>query len=387
MSTYFKKRIIKPFVALAVVMFLGGLAVFANPVKTMAADAIGSSTIETASPITPGQYNGPALEFQQAAFYKITVKAGQELKIVGNFTPARTDYGGTLNTIRIYDQDRVQLVDQFEGSGTAVNVVTATTLASSAKETQTYYIEVTDDAWGTSSSTLDISLTDRYDAESNTDAGQTIETAMAIQAGRHTGYLSQVDTDDYFSVPAASGKFSIKVIPNGKMQPMVEIYDQDRTILSTHMAQNVGEIFTLTADVAQAGNVFVHISCDSSTGCVDEAREYVFATSISGNGDVVENTATDGQSNLTTAAGAATSQNNNNLWIALGILGVIVVIVIVAVVVSKRKKGQANAKSLQQHADSSQTSQPINDETNNKESMVGPQAEGSAPPSKEEQKK
>lgn len=349
------KRIVKPLFFLLVAAFFSCLVI--NPAKTQAADAIGGSSIETAVQITPGQYNGPSLEYGQAAYYKITINAGQELKVVGNFTPMTTSYGGTSNSIRFYDENRVQLVDQYGNSGVVVNVVTAATLASSVKASQTYYIEITDDSWGTASSTLDVSLTDRFDANSTTDAGQTIETAMSIEQGEYSGYLSQVDSDDYYSVPASAGQFTVSITPYINMSPTIEIYDQNRTLLATQWAQNAGEIFQITADVQQAGNVYVHINCNVNYGCVDEAYEYTFTAYGGNNEDLV--TTAETITTGTTAQQETTSKTTNYLWwIVAAVAGVIVMIIII-VLVARRKKPQSTTVASGAEQPQAQTPPPV----------------------------
>ncbi len=332
------KCIVKPLAILVVAAFFGCLI---NPTKVQAADAVGGDSLGTAVQITPGQYNGPALEFEQAAYYKITVNAGQELKVVGSFIPMTTSYGGTSNSIRFYDENYVQLVDQYENSSVAVNVVTATTLASSVKSSQTYYIEITDESWGTASSTLDISLTDRFDANSTTDAGQTIDTALPIALGEYNGYLSQVDTDDYYSVSAAAGQLSVSITPYVDMSPTIEIYDQDRTLLASQWAQNAGEIFQVTANIQKAGNVYVHINCDMNTGCVDEAYEYAF-TVAAANSENLISTGNGGttSSTSTTTQPVTESKSTNYLWWIIAAVVVAVIVVLIIIFASRRKKSQ-----------------------------------------------
>lgn len=284
MKTDAQKCIVQSITFLTVAFLIGG-AVFLKPIQTKAADITkGGSAIEVAVPITPGKYTGIPLAADEATFYSISVKAGQELKVTGSFISERPEYG-TINTIEIFNDDRKSLVSKFESE--INNVVSVSALADSSKATHTYYIKASDDTWGTASGEIDITLTDRFDVESGTDAGKSIEKALTIKPGSHKGYLSDVDTDDYYSVPASQGAFSVKTTPSSKMSPTVEIYDQSRTKLAEQTADNAGQIFTLTADVPRTENVYLRFNCDINSGCESEASEYSFITST-GSGGVTD---------------------------------------------------------------------------------------------------
>lgn len=335
MNVQFKRRVLNPLAVIIISVLFGGLAILARPVETQAADiAKGGSAIEVAVPITAGKYTGLPLAQNEQTFYKITVKAGQELKVAGSFKPETMSYGGTSNTIRLYNENRQEQAYEFEGTGGVTNVVSAVTLADSEKPSQTYYIEISDDSWGTASGELDVTLTDRYDAESTTDAGQTIDTTMTIKPGSHKGYMSQIDTDDYYSIPAAAGKFAVKVTPNGKMMPTVEIYDQNRTLLAEQTSTNPGQIFTLSADIVKTENIYLHFHCDINTGCANAALDYTFVTSTTSSGDIASTDTTP----TTTAKANNNAATNNNTWIGLAVLAVIIVAIVVAVIVANRKK-------------------------------------------------
>ncbi|MGD8373595.1 MAG: hypothetical protein PVI21_01930 [Candidatus Woesebacteria bacterium] len=311
-------------------LLLSAIATTFNSAKIMAADATGGSSLDSAMQLSPGQYYGPALPVKQSAFYKISLNAGQELVFEGTFTPQTTEYGGTANTIKIFNQDRTELVSVFGSSGTSENIVTATTLASAEKSTQIYYIQVIDEAWGTASSVLDVTVNDRFDAGSGTDAGQEIGSALNIQAGSFDGYVSKADTDDFYVLPVTAGKLSVRVAPNGAMTPYVELYDNNKILVGTTMAQNAGETIILTGDV-DGGVAYVHIKCDSDTGCGDAAVDYKF--------DVAKGATLTADTSSYSQTGAGSDADISwGLYVAAVVASVVVVCVITLLVVKHNKK-------------------------------------------------
>lgn len=354
-----QKNLVRFISMIACALFLSAIATTFTSVKTLAADATGGSSFDSAMQISPGQYYGPSLPVKQSAFYKISVNAGQELTFEGSFTPEMTEYGGTANTIKIFNEDRTELVSVFNSSDTSENVVTATTLASAQKPTQTYYVQVTDEAWGTASSVLDVTVADRFDAGSNTDAGQTIDNALGIQTGLYAGYMSQVDTDDYYVLPVSAGKLSVRVTPNSKMTPYVELYDQNGGIVGTTMAQGPGEAIVLTANV-DAGNAYVHLKCGSDTGCGSAAVDYKFEVVA---GDAVLEVV--GQNNTQAAAKERSIWGDAMMWVFVVVAGIIAVAVGAIVVAILRRNKNRSSMLLSKgstHPDS-QSVQPVQNNT------------------------
>ncbi|MFA7244161.1 MAG: hypothetical protein WC080_02660 [Patescibacteria group bacterium] len=232
----------------------------------------GGSTIDTAVGIAAGSYTVGRLVENEKHFYSISVKAGQELKVTGTFKvlTENAQYG-TLNTIELFSDDKESMVSEFEDAPAPITVAA---LANSTKSTHTFYIRLSDDTWGTESGTFEVSLTDRFDAGSTTDAGQAITSAMSLNPGTYTGYYSSVDTDDYYAVSAKAGPFSVKLTPDTKAVPTVKVFDSNRTELGYEMAGNAGEIKTVSVDLSSDQVVYVGINCDINSGCETAASEY-----------------------------------------------------------------------------------------------------------------
>jgi hypothetical protein len=232
----------------------------------------GGSTIDAAVAISAGAYSVGTLETDENHFFSIGIKPGQELVVSGKFiVKAENEQYGTLNTLELYDDSKESLVSAFDD---ASNLISIAALASSAINSQTFYIRISDDTWGTESGELTIALNDRYDASSGTDAGQSITSAISIEPGSYKGYLSENDTDDYYAVLAKSGAFSVNLTPDVKARPTIKIYDSNRTELKNEMADNVGQIMAVSTDLTSDQTVYVDVNCDINAGCESAASEY-----------------------------------------------------------------------------------------------------------------
>ena len=253
-------------VTLILILTLFSTKVYAASIPT------GGTAIDSAVTITAGTYTVGALTAEEEMYYSISLKAGQELVVTGTFQVAEEyhDYG-TNNAINIYDENKVAIVEEYESAGT---LMTASTLANSTKSTYTYYISIADDTWGTASGTLGIAVNDRYDANSSTDAGSTFDSAMTVAAGSYTGYLSATDIDDYYTISGVAGTISAKVTPAQTGTPSVTIYDANRAELVNEWASNGGQIVTATGEISTNQKVYIKVSCEYSSDCLDPASVY-----------------------------------------------------------------------------------------------------------------
>jgi len=267
---------------LMALLVFGASFVYGGQIKSALAASIakGGATIDAAVSITAGTYTVGALVEKEPQFYSISVKAGQELTVSGTFKVA-SEYEsyGTNNALEIFDDAKVSLTDAYETAGDPISVAT---LADSSKATHTYYVKMADDTWGTESGNITIALNDRFDANLGTDAGGGFDVANTITSGSYTGYLSQVDTDDYFIVSADKGSASVKLTPASDATPTVKIYDANRKLLEEKSGSNDGEIFTATAEIEATQKIYIQINCDINNGCVDAASKYSIVISAGG---------------------------------------------------------------------------------------------------------
>lgn len=271
----FRSRFLWSKIIISTIVLMLVFGVFATlfTQKVLAASLpAGGTTIDSAVVISAGSYSVGALVEKENHYYSIGVKAGQELTVTGKFKVlTENEQYGTLDTIELYDSNKESLVSSFDDAG---SLITVSTLASSEKTDNIYFIRISDDTWGTESGELTVTLTDRFDANSGTDAGQKIESALAISSGSYKGYFSQVDIDDYYAISAKKGAFSVKLTPEAKTSPTVKIFDSNRKELASETAENEGAVISLSTDLASDQTVYVDVNCDINFGAVSKASEY-----------------------------------------------------------------------------------------------------------------
>ncbi len=240
----------------------------------------GGESIDGAAIISAGTYSIGQMAEKEARYFQISVKAGQELEVSGTFVAIDPGFS-TNNTIEIFDDNKGSLTSEMESAGTAIS---QKTLASSSKDIHTYIIKITDDTWGTASGEVKIALNDKYDASTKTDAPDNFAKALAVASGNYKGYLSQIDTDDYFKISAKKGPISVKVTPASKdMIPTVKIYDANHKEIESKISKSAGAIVTASTDLIADGEAFFSINCDINTGCGSLACEYNMEINFVGN--------------------------------------------------------------------------------------------------------
>jgi len=253
---------------LGIIVFLGMLLFgLIGIAKAQPALPRGGDGFETAVEIKPGSYKGRSLKSHEIEYFYITdVKPGQEIKVKGTFTPETKL--SAIAIVDLYDEDRTDLrVGCYEsGEGTMAIPCEASWMTNSDKETYKYYIRTGSDTWNITSYLLDVSLIDRYDAGSQTDAGDTVEKAIEIASGEYKSYLSGkagADTKDFYKVAAKKGEtLTVKVTPPSEATMRIAVYDKDRKVLKDEYASNPGAIVTNSVSIAKSEDIFVAVICD-----------------------------------------------------------------------------------------------------------------------------
>lgn len=227
----------------------------------------GGDGFESSVKLEAEDYKGSSIKSHEAEYFYIDdVKPGQEIKIRGTFTPETSL--SAIATVDLYDENRTDLrVGCNEsGEGTMDISCEVSWTTNSAKETYKYYIRVGSDVWSITSYLLDISLIDRYDAGSQTDAGDTVEKAMEITSGEYTAYLSGkagADIKDFYKVAVEKDKvLTVRVTPSGEALMRIAVYDKDRRVLKDEYASNAGAIVTNSITITKSEDVFVGVICD-----------------------------------------------------------------------------------------------------------------------------
>ncbi len=267
---------------LAIAVFLGivlvGIIGIVNAQESLPE---GGESFETAVEIETGNYEGVGLEEDKPEYFYINLKPGQEFKMEGKFEAFPNEWGE--ETLGLYNEDRTKLVEVGESLDKGQQALFSFSwLLSSDKDSYKYYIKRECTWHKIELLSLDISLIDRYDAGSQTDAADTFEKAMSITSGNYTGYLSGesgADTNDFYKVAVNKGEtLTLKVTPPGEARMRVVIYDSDRRALKDEYAPNPGAIITNSVPIAKNGDAFGAVICDRY--CSEYPIEYTLNIAI-----------------------------------------------------------------------------------------------------------
>lgn len=255
---------------LAIVVFLGALLVgIIGIVNAQEALPKGGDGFETAVEIEPGSYvTDHDISRKVPEYFKLAVGAGQILAVKVTNLPTGVDI---ISHTVLYNEDRVMLLPNYDnplsniyGAGL---IGTYKWLPNSSQDSYVYYIsvgggEVNFTAEGTK---YDISIEDRFDAGSQTDAGDSFEKAMSVTTGEYTAYLSGeagTDTKDFYKIVVKKGEtLTVKVTPPSATAMRVVVYDSNRGALKDERAPNLGAIVTNSVSIAKSGDVFIAVIC------------------------------------------------------------------------------------------------------------------------------
>ncbi|HOD96892.1 MAG: zinc ribbon domain-containing protein [Candidatus Paceibacterota bacterium] len=260
-------------------LFAGLMFAGTNLVMAQQTLPAGGDSFESASLIQPGKYQSGSLDEETGLekYYFIEgVKPGQEIKIKGVFMAGSHS---TSNKIILYNEEMEELLNVDDINNSSV-VLSASWLPNSDQSSYKYYFKIVNegsDLWyQTESFTLEISLVDRYDAGSQTDAGDTIDKALAIApASNYQSYLAGccacspyqiqeggTDFKDFYKIAVKKGQtLNIEVVPPSEAEMELEIYNTKRQLLESETAENEGAILTTSLNVINDGDIFVAVIC------------------------------------------------------------------------------------------------------------------------------
>lgn len=269
----FRKR------AVALTVLLLALTIFTFAPNTVA-DTEPNDDFSQAELIVPGTYEGSLLDDDERDCYKITdIKPGQQL--VADFTFVCEKSGGDIGTVIICGEDRVELVKDYDSSKEGIpNSVTALWTSSSEKASYTYYILV--DSYGDIANyTLNVSISERYDANSGTDANNSFENSHDLVPGDYEGYIYDMDLGDYYKLDNVTPGQEIRVkgvytAVNKNFGALIELalFDEDHTELVSD--------FDGTSDAPKSITLsWTASSQDKSTYYIRVYGEYGFSYSLS----------------------------------------------------------------------------------------------------------
>lgn len=360
-------------------MAVAGMAFVAlfSAANCNAAAITGGSSMDTAVELKAGTYTGGAITGDTTQYFYVTLGQGQQVTAKAMLTSAIET--GTISTIALYDQDRNQVVEEFDANYTSVTL-TADWLVNGDQPTYKYYLKLASDDDGVTSYNLTLTITDRFDAGTTQDAPATFENALSVSAGTMKGYVTGddeggTDTADMFAfVPPADGAYIVTVTPPTDMEVELAIYDANRTEVDSQIGNNEGSIVTSTVQATSGAKVFIKVASYFYLGKTPAEYQFVIAApaATNTNGSVTavnQNAATSGNANTNSAEAvnqnliapldtntnttAATANRNSNtaattdddededsmmMYYIIGGAVLLLVIVIVLVMVMRKKK-------------------------------------------------
>jgi len=234
-------------------LIISVFAFFPGRVNAQVTFPTGGDSFETTVPLSLGNYQGGTLEEGSEGYYLINneVKPGQEIQVQVLFS------GNTNLGFFLYDQNKQKLTaKEYVGEDDDSSLY----WLNGASSPQKYYFRVKNQAINAATlKSLSVKIVNRFDANSQTDAGGSFENALPIEAGQYQGYLDfnyeASDKEDFYKVNLERGqKLTVKVTPPQDLYIELRIYDKNRSELVNQYSENEGAIVTgsiqaLTADV------------------------------------------------------------------------------------------------------------------------------------------
>ncbi len=323
----------------------------------------GGDGFEAAVKLELGSYQRETLE-ENEYFYAAGIKPGQEINIKYTFGAGTGNDGWA--TLDLYDEDRTKLSDKWDTvSKGESNSITVSWLPNTDKDSYKYYIKAGYDGYDVGPISFVISLTDYYDAGTQTDAGDSFGKAMSITPGEYEGYLlsgvAGTDTKDFYKVTVKKGETLIaKVTPPAEVALSVIIYDSSRRELKEEYSPNLGAIVTNSVPITKSGDVFVAVVCGEYHNKEFKPYSLNIAT---GAGKVIGEGLTEKQTEEAAEQAQQAGEEVKSLiergikgillYVVLPIVGgiiLLIVIIVVIVIILKKKKekdGQGSGDSKQ----------------------------------------
>ena len=243
-------------------IFLLAFFLFSNTVKAQATFPKGGSDFSSAVEIKPGEYRGGEIDWEDNGstkqfFYLNDVKDGQIIQIKVKFL------GNSNLDLNLYDGKENKLASLYGGGE---DYETLTWLTDSKTKSGKYYLTLKNDAVDNITNlNLSLNLYDRFDANSQADAGETIDQALPITPGNYQGYLSGEegkDETDFYRLSLKKGaRTTVKIIPSTQDAINLTVFDVNRSQLEEKTPNNAGEIISLTFVPANDGYYYLKLDC------------------------------------------------------------------------------------------------------------------------------
>ncbi|MDD5569129.1 MAG: DUF5684 domain-containing protein [Candidatus Pacebacteria bacterium] len=232
-----------------VLLLVGGIGIAFAASLPAAGNSFGSAVS-----LSPGSYQGGALQEWQELFYSIQVGAGQSINI-----EARS-FADSGCSIYLYNANQEEVASAYD---------TNPEIKWLSDTSEKYYVKIVNDATAVDSFTLNFSLNNYYDANSQTDAGDSFDRALSVGVGTYTGYLATnngivaetgSDEKDIYRISLKKGAtYSFKLTPPSQTELTLSLYDSNRQLVQEEDSANKGGIVTLYFNPAADTTVYLSV--------------------------------------------------------------------------------------------------------------------------------
>lgn len=321
-------------------MVIGLIILAASMPKAYAQSAfpIGGLNLDSAVEIKPGSYKGGVLKYDeeegatQQSYFLSGVKPGQSIE-------AKVTFSGDTNfDLDLYGEDKIRLINVFGDQNDPKELVW---LLDSSSKSGKYYLwlknstvnDITDLA-------LDLKVVDRYDANSQTDAGGSIDQALPLAGGVYQGYFSGDqgnDLADFYKLTLKKGdKTTIKITPPNQDGIDIKIFDINKTEVDYKSPNNEGEITALSFVPANDGIYYIGLSCFYGCKKVVKYQMEISGAAIPTGGGIMTTAAPSLPTGSVTLPGTLGEKSRSLEFLVLIGLTVVVIIAIVYLILRKK---------------------------------------------------
>ena len=248
---------------ITVICLVLGAALFCFQTASAGSMNAGDS-FNTATLIEPGFYEDEITDEEKKYLY-IEIKPGQEFIFKTTY-----DFGGSCCLIvEFFDMDRSKIGENELYTGESESFYY---LTSSEKELYGFYIRITSES-GIKKYHTSISIEDHFDANSETDAGDTFNDALSISPGNYEGHLARKndkrlksyenvgnDLMDFYKISIQpNDKVTVALTPSQKDRLRLSLYNEDRECVKTEESKEIGSIARTQWFADSSQQIFIQV--------------------------------------------------------------------------------------------------------------------------------
>jgi hypothetical protein len=348
------KKIFKK-ISITFLLFLLFFCLFLNKNVLAQSDfPTAGSSFDTATEIKPGQYSNAKLGWNEEEgvtkfFYYINdIKSGQAIEAALGFS------GDTLLNVKLYDSNKKQLIYVFGGE----DIEPLVWMSGSPTKTDKYYLVIENDAINEATDiSLNLKVSDKYDAASSVDSGDALTESLLISSGNFSGYFSGEqgsDNTDFYSLKLKKGKkVTVKITPPSEDSIEIEVFDVNRAHLDENTSSGSGQITTLSFTPANDGDYYLKLTCYYGCKKIVAYQMEISGDNLPTGGGLMTTPGVDNPK--TELTGDVLLKRQNNKFMLIIGLTVVAIIIIVFLIIKKKpiKKEEPQMSSGSPNADKS----------------------------------